>query len=58
MAGELMVDMGSSAQASQMDVDLFIEGIYNIVEADKDNNFVEKVGDYITDSKYMVGVHS
>ena len=56
-AGQLMVDMGSSAQASPMDVELFIAGIHHIVESDKDNNFVERVGDYIADICYLACKH-
>ena len=52
-AGELMVDMNSDSQASPEDVALFVQGIANIVEADKDNNFVENVGDYIMDICYL-----
>ena len=57
MAGKLMVDTSSSSQASPLDVELFVHGIYNIVEADKDNNFVEKVGDYITDICFLACKH-
>lgn len=52
-AGELMVDMNSNSQASPMDVELFVQGITNIVETDKDNNFVENVGDYIVDICFL-----
>jgi aarF domain-containing kinase len=48
VAGQLMVDTSSNCQASDLDMDLFISGIQKIVEDDEDNNFLEKVGDYIT----------
>jgi aarF domain-containing kinase len=57
LAGQLMVDMSSKVQASGMDMELFITGIENIVESDKDNNFLEKVGDYITDICYLACRH-
>lgn len=52
-AGKLMVDAASVCQASELDIELFAQGIMNIVEADKDNNFVERVGDYIIDICYL-----
>jgi len=53
VAGQLMVDTSSNRQASPEDVELFVRGIERIVIEDEDNNFVEKVGDYITDICYL-----
>lgn len=53
LAGQLMVDTSSDSQASDLDVELFISGIEKIVKEDENHNFVEKVGDYITDICYM-----
>lgn len=52
-AGQLMVDMGSTAQASAVDIERFVSGIQAIVVDDESNNFVEKVGDYIADICYL-----
>jgi aarF domain-containing kinase len=57
VAGRLMVDTSSSSQASPVDVDLFVEGIHRIVESDRDNNFIEKVGDYIADVCFLACKH-
>jgi aarF domain-containing kinase len=57
MAGQLMVDLSSKVQASDMDMELFIAGIAQIVEDDKENNFLEKVGDYITDICFLACRH-
>jgi aarF domain-containing kinase len=53
LAGQLMVDSASESQASNLDVELFVKGIEKIVVDDENNNFIEKVGDYITDICYM-----
>jgi aarF domain-containing kinase len=52
-AGRLMVDTASSCQASALDVELFVQGIADIVEDDKGNNFIENVGDYIIDMMFL-----
>jgi aarF domain-containing kinase len=57
MAGQLMVDTSSKVQASELDMELFIAGIEQIVEDDKENNFLEKVGDYITDICFLACRH-
>ena len=49
LAGKLMVDTAKHARASDEDVEVFCEGIQRICTDDKDNNFLEKVGDYLTD---------
>lgn len=53
LAGQLMVDTSSDSQASAIDVELFVKGIEHIVVNDEDNNFLEKVGDYITDICFL-----
>lgn len=53
LAGQLMVDTSSDSQASDIDVELFVMGIERIVKDDEKNNFLEKVGDYITDICYL-----
>jgi aarF domain-containing kinase len=53
LAGQLMVDTSSDCQASGIDVELFVKGIERIVTDDEKNNFLEKVGDYITDICYL-----
>jgi len=55
-AGKLMVDANNLHQASDEDVEHFVAGIQGIVEADRDSNFVEKVGEYIIDICYMACV--
>lgn len=57
-AGQLMVDTSSTRhQASDVDVQLFVQGIQEIVESDKEHNFVENVGDYIVDICYLACMH-
>jgi aarF domain-containing kinase len=56
LAGQLMVDTSSHCQASPLDVELFVNGIERIILDDAKNNFVENVGDYITDICYMACV--
>lgn len=60
LAGRLMVDTSSTqgkngrvARSSPHDVELFVKGIEQIILDDTDNNFIEKVGDYITDICYL-----
>jgi len=48
-AGSLMVDLKSESQATEEGKELFIEGIEQICIMDEDQNFIENVGDYITD---------
>lgn len=57
LAGQLMVDTSSKCQASDLDVELFVNGIQRIVEEDEENNFVEKVGDYIADIMFLACRH-
>jgi aarF domain-containing kinase len=56
-AGKLMVDTSSDCQASDEDVELFVQAIQDIVETDAEQNFVENVGDYITDICYLACRH-
>jgi len=53
LAGQLMVDTSNDSQASALDVKLFIEGIERIVVNDEQENFLEKIGDYIADICFM-----
>ncbi|CAB9503378.1 protein kinase UbiB (Partial), partial [Seminavis robusta] len=57
LAGQLMVDSSSESQASDLDVELFINGIVHIIKMDDDNNFIEKVGDYIADICFLACRH-
>jgi len=57
LAGQLMVDTSSKVQASKLDIELFVSGIEQIVIDDEDNNFIEKVGDYIADICYLACKH-
>jgi aarF domain-containing kinase len=57
LAGQLMVDTSSNCQAGELDVELFIRGVERIVVADEDNNFIEKVGEYIADFCYLACKH-
>jgi aarF domain-containing kinase len=44
-----MVDLKSESQATDEGKELFIEGIEQICIMDENQNFIESVGDYITD---------
>lgn len=57
LAAELMVDASSSVQASPLDVELFCLGIEQICMRDQELNFIENVGDYITDICYSACRH-
>lgn len=57
MAGQLMVDTSSKVQAGDADIELFVSGIQQIVVEDEDNNFIEKVGDYIADICFLACKH-
>ncbi|KAL7519931.1 hypothetical protein ACHAWX_004687 [Stephanocyclus meneghinianus] len=56
-AGQLMVDTARKCQATELDVELFCLGIQKICEDDEENNFLESVGDYITDICYLACRH-
>ncbi|VEU40583.1 unnamed protein product [Pseudo-nitzschia multistriata] len=56
-AGSTMVDMKSESQASPEGRELFIEGIEQICILDGDQNFIENVGDYITDICSLACIH-
>eukprot|EP00986_Skeletonema_menzelii_P013361 scaffold7691_cov136-Skeletonema_menzelii.AAC.3 len=56
-AGQLMVDTAKKCQATELDVELFCRGIQKICDDDEENNFLESVGDYITDICYMACKH-
>jgi len=56
-AGKLMVDTAKKCQATELDVELFCRGIQKICDDDEENNFLESVGDYITDICYMACKH-
>ena len=57
LAGQLMVDTAKKCQATELDVELFCNGIQKICEDDEENNFLESVGDYITDICYLACKH-
>jgi len=56
-AGNLMIDTAKKCQASALDMHLFCEGIEKICLDDEDNNFLESVGDYMTDICYLACKH-
>lgn len=56
-AGQLMVDTAKKCHATELDVELFCRGIQKICDDDEENNFLESVGDYITDICYMACKH-
>ncbi len=57
VAGETMVDMKSESQASPEEKELFVKGIEQIIIDDGDLNFIENVGDYITDICSLACIH-
>jgi aarF domain-containing kinase len=57
LAGQLMVDTAKKCQASALDVQLFCKGIQTICKDDEDNNFLESVGDYLSDICYLACRH-
>jgi len=57
VAGTTMVDMKSESQASPEGRELFIKGIEQICDMDSDQNFIENVGDYITDICSLACIH-
>eukprot|EP00934_Nitzschia_sp_Nitz4_P004982 Nitzschia sp. Nitz4//scaffold7_size249615//61207//64381//NITZ4_001155-RA/size249615-augustus-gene-0.231-mRNA-1//1//CDS//3329558376//4972//frame0 len=57
LAGQLMVDMHSESQATPIEIERFLKGIEQICIVDKDTNFIDKVGDYITDICYLACVN-
>jgi len=56
-AGKLMVDTAKKCQATELDVEMFCRGIEKICIDDEQNNFLESVGDYITDICYLACKH-
>jgi len=56
-AGKLMVDTAKKCQATELDVEMFCKGIEKICVDDEDNNFLESVGDYLTDICYLACKH-
>lgn len=57
LAGELLVDLKSETQAGPEDMELFVQGIEQLCILDADQNFIENVGDYITDICFMACKH-
>ena len=57
LAGETMVDMKSESQASEEGRELFIRGIEGLIVMDSEQNFIENVGDYITDICSLACIH-
>jgi len=56
-AGKLMVDTSKKCRASPMDVQIFCEGLNRICTDDEENNFLEKVGDYLAEICYLACNH-
>merc|ERR1712232_39354 len=56
-AGQLIVDTSKKCRASPMDVQIFCEGINRICTDDEENNFLEKVGDYLAEICYLACKH-
>jgi aarF domain-containing kinase len=56
-AGKVMADMKGETQASPEGRELFIQGIEQICILDSDLNFIENVGDYITDICSLACIH-
>ena len=56
-AGQIMADMKSESQASPEGRMLFVQGIEQICIDDGDKNFIENVGDYITDICSLACIH-
>jgi len=56
-AGQIMADMRSESQVSPEGRELFVQGIEQICIDDGDNNFIENVGDYITDICSLACIH-
>mmetsp|Transcript_17754 Transcript_17754/g.19464 ORF Transcript_17754/g.19464 Transcript_17754/m.19464 type:complete len:568 (-) Transcript_17754:1066-2769(-) len=56
-AGQTMVDMRSESQATSKGRELFIKGIEQICIMDTDLNFMENVGDYVTDICSLACTH-
>jgi len=57
VAGQTMVEMRSESQATTEGKELFINGIEEICDMDTDQNFIENVGDYITDICSLACIH-
>lgn len=63
-AGKLMIDYNNNVDKgirnptrSDIDEELFCRGIERICLSDEDNNFLEKVGDYLADICYLACKH-
>merc|ERR1719223_1970284 len=52
-----MVDTAKKCQATELDVEMFCRGIEKICIDDEEQNFLESVGDYITDICYLACKH-
>jgi len=57
LAGRLMVDTAKECQATEEDVELFCLGMARICIEDEDNNFLEKVGDYLAEICFLACRH-
>jgi len=56
-AGRLMVDNMADNQSTETDVKLFCEGLVSLIKHDEENNFLENVGDYLTEICFLACRH-
>jgi len=56
-AGRLMVDNMADNQSTETDVKLFCEGLVSLIKRDEENNFLENVGDYLTEICFLACRH-
>jgi aarF domain-containing kinase len=57
LAGQLMIDAAKKCHANELDVELFCAGLARIIEEDEERNFLESVGDYVTDICFLACTH-
>jgi len=57
LAGHLMIDAAKKCNANKMDVELFCRGLERIIKLDEEQNFLDSVGDYLTDICYLACKH-
>lgn len=57
LAGQLMIDASKKCEANALDMELFCKGLQTIIKKDAEQNFLESVGDYLTDICYLACTH-